>query len=177
MEAELTLVEIETAASNFLEEYELSYGNTEYYTDFLTLTIVVEAPNNWTIGLEVDLEDIETVEELIEAIEHEYLREIEYTSVDDYFNEIYDNVSREFTPSEFLRMLEEDMEHFQSVVKKINGVEESIVTGDLTTIIYNLEQMNFTAEEILYRLEDCLKGLEFELDTENGDTITLVRGL
>ena len=52
-----------------------------------------------------------------------------------------------------------------------------LITGDITTIIYNLEQMDFTAEEILYRLEDCLKGLEFELDTENGDTISLVRGL
>ena len=48
-----------------------------------------------------------------------------------------------------------------------------LITGDITTIIYNLEQMNFTAEEILYRLEDCFKGCTFELDTENGDTITL----
>lgn len=177
LEAGLTLTEIETVASNFLEEYGLTYSNAEYYTDFLTLSIRFEGPNNWTIGMEVDLEDIETVEELTKEIEHEYLREIEYTSVDEYFNEMYDNVSREFTASEFLRMLEEDMKYFQSVVKKINGVEENVITGDILTILYNLEQMDFTSEEILMRLEDCLKGYEFELDTEDGDTISLVRGL
>lgn len=51
--------------------------------------------------------------------------------------------------------------------------EESITTGDISTIIYNLEQMDFTPEDILYRLEEALKGYAFELDTENGDTITL----
>lgn len=54
-----------------------------------------------------------------------------------------------------------------------NEVEDSIVTGDISTIIYNLEQMDFTAEDILMRLEEALKGFTFELDTEDGDTITL----
>ena len=173
MKTELTLTAIETAASNFLEEHNLHHGNAEYYTDFLTLTVVVEAPNNWTIGLEVDIEDIETVEDLTKAIEHEYLRTIEDNSVDEYFNEMYDNVSREFTPSEFFRMLEEDMDHFQSVVNKINRVEEGIVTGDLYSIIFNMLEMDFTPGDILARLEETLKGYTFELDTENGDTITL----
>lgn len=173
MKTELTLTAIETAACDFLEKHELSHGNAEYYTDFITLTVVVEAPNNWTISLEVNIEDIETVEELTEAIEHEYLRTIKRNSVDDYFDEMIGCGLSQFTPSEFFRMLEEDMDHFQSVVNKINGVEESIITGDLSTIIYNLEQMDFTAEDILYRLEEALKGYTFELDTENGDTITL----
>lgn len=46
-------------------------------------------------------------------------------------------------------------------------------TGDITKIIHDLYQFNFTAEEILFRLENCLQGLTFELDTENGDTVTL----
>lgn len=48
-----------------------------------------------------------------------------------------------------------------------------ITTGNITEIIKNLYQFNFTTEEILFRLENCLQGLTFELDTENGDTVTL----
>lgn len=168
----LTLEVIEAVASNFLEKYELRYGNEVYYTDFPTLTIIFEGPNNWTIGLNIDIENIETVEELIEAIEHEYLREVEYASVDEYFNDMYDCVSRRFAPREFLGMIEEDMEHFQSVANKIKGLEESVVTGDLSTIIYNLEQMDFAPEEILMRLEDCFRGYTFKLAkaiSEKGD--------
>lgn len=58
-------------------------------------------------------------------------------------------------------------------VVELTGTEENIITGDLSTIVYNLEQMDFTPEDILYRLEEALKGYTFELDTENGDTITL----
>ena len=58
-------------------------------------------------------------------------------------------------------------------VVELTETEESIITGDLSTIIYNLEQMDFTPEDILYRLEEALKDYTFELDTENGDTITI----
>lgn len=58
-------------------------------------------------------------------------------------------------------------------VVELTETEESIITGDLSTIIYNLEQMDFATEDILYRLEEALKGYTFELDTENGDTITI----
>lgn len=58
-------------------------------------------------------------------------------------------------------------------VVELTETEESIVTGDISTIIYNLEQMDFTPEEILMRLEEALEGYTFELDTENSDTITL----
>ena len=89
----------------------------------------------------------------------------------DYFTEKAFNILREQT--------ETVRSHYRlkSLLRVVNDIKneanESIVTGDISTIIYDLEQMNFTTEDILYRLEEALKGYTFELDTENGDTITL----
>ena len=121
---------------DIVDEYELDWGNRDVDIDFDTETgyVLVEAPHHATIYVDLDpiiayivkhkFEDNSDTDEFISAhIKKAIAEHIEDFSADEEFNEIgcevTSNPNNHFTPSEFLRMLQDDEEFFTETARKL----------------------------------------------------------
>ncbi|MCP6467796.1 hypothetical protein NL473_27310, partial [Klebsiella pneumoniae] len=83
---------------------------------------VIEAPNHTTLSIELDIEELEDEKSGLRFhIFNEYEKHINEFDVDEYFNEIWSQAfgeNNQFTPSHFLKILEEDKAYFEKSVAR-----------------------------------------------------------
>ena len=152
----------------WIENNDLTHGNSEVWINGNEIDITVEAPNNWTNTFSVELDAT------LYEVETEYLRMVEDIDPYNYFEEMYENVKGTFGAKEFMVMLEEDYNHYQIVVDRINGSDEYVIKNlTFREMVENMESMDFNAYDILIRLEETFKGYTFSIDTEDGDKIMI----
>lgn len=108
-------VAYEQAAWDIIEDFGLDYGNAELCTQDGNVIVTVEAPNNATISVWVEMNEDADHDELPELIKSEIASAMYGFDVDDEFTELWSaefGKHNGFTPSQFLRMLTEDQEFF-----------------------------------------------------------------
>lgn len=119
---------------DIFEEYELNWSHREYDVDFESKTgyLVVEAPNNSTRYVDIDLIVSYIVEHRLENtpdndklilgnIKRVIAENIEDFSADEEFDELYDpsNPHKTFSPSEFIKILQDDETFFKEMAYKL----------------------------------------------------------
>ncbi|PTJ33623.1 hypothetical protein BU033_12760 [Staphylococcus simulans] len=81
---------------------------------------VIEAPTHTTIPIQLDIEELKNEKSGFRFyIFNEYEKHINEFDVDEYFNEIWSDAFGEhnqFTPSQFLKILEKDNAYFKKSV-------------------------------------------------------------
>lgn len=122
--------QIEGVLNDFINKYELDYGNGYVTVENNDAELVVEAPNNATCHIYF-YEEIETLKEIYNAndnnisddeILNTILPEIKASLYEfDADNEFCDIWSPNFQylPSKFIQMLQEDEEYFKEVAGRI----------------------------------------------------------
>ena len=102
-------------AQDLLDEYDLSHGNSEVLIQDGRLSVTMEAPNHATINLNVPV--MESDEETIGNLKTEMIDRMSRFAADEEFNELWSPEFAEhngFTPSGFMKMLQEDENHFHA---------------------------------------------------------------
>ena len=100
-------------ATECIEKYDLDHGNSEVYIQDDNLYMVVEAPDHWTTLLSIPIDNVSE-----ESIIDSFIVRVNELDVDEYFDELWGSVP-EFTPSQFIRMLQDDLKFYENVVDKI----------------------------------------------------------
>lgn len=100
-------------ATEFIEKYDLDHGNSEVYIQDDNLYMVVEAPDHWTTLLSIPIDNVSE-----ESIIDSFIVRVNELDVDEYFDELWGSVP-EFTPSQFMKMLQDDLKFYENVVDKI----------------------------------------------------------
>ena len=119
---------------DIIDEYELNWNHREYDVDFESKTgyLVVEAPNNSTRYVDIDpivsyivehrLENTLDNDKLILGnIKRAIAESVENFSADEEFDELYDpsNPYKTFSPSEFIKILQDDETFFKEMASKL----------------------------------------------------------
>ena len=103
----------------FIETGSLDHGNSEVFVQNDEIYMVVEAPNNATMGYSVP--EGSTMEDVYEL----NIAHMEDFDADDEFTEMWSREFGEhngFSPSGFLEMLQEDEEYFRKTAKQLRGL-------------------------------------------------------
>ncbi|MCW0257232.1 hypothetical protein [Staphylococcus aureus] len=94
--------------------------NSEVFIEDDVIFSVIESPNHTTITINLNVNDLkENKDSIISYILHQYQKIIQEFDIDEVFNELWsdDFVNRnQFKPSEFIKILESDMEYFNNAI-------------------------------------------------------------
>lgn len=120
---------LEEVYREFLDTYELDWGNIGIYFHEQTATCVVNAPQHLQLSLEFELYAFildYPIEELEKLGREEKKTELHdaYSQLDieSYFDEVWCDKFGEFNhckPTQFLKVLQEDKAHFQKIYQEI----------------------------------------------------------
>lgn len=128
---------LEEVYREFLDTYELDWGNIGIYFHEKTATCVVNAPQHLQLSLEFELyafildypiEELEKLgreekkAELQDALCGHFIDAYSQLDIESYFDEIWCDKFGEFNhckPTQFLKVLQEDKAHFQKVYQEI----------------------------------------------------------
>ena len=115
-------VDLIEVISEFNDDLGLTGVNSEVYKDYDSIVTIIEAPNHTTLHIELDIEELKNEKSGLRFyILNEYEKRINEFGVDEYFNEIWSEAFGEcnqFTPRQFLKMLEEDKAYFEKSVAR-----------------------------------------------------------
>lgn len=115
-------VDLIEVISEFNDDLGLTGVNSEVYKDYDSIVTIIEAPNHTTLSIELDIEELKNEKSGLRFyVFNEYEKHINEFDVDEYFNEIWSEAFGEhnqFTPSQFLKMLEEDKAYFEKSVAR-----------------------------------------------------------
>lgn len=115
-------VDLIDVISEFNDDLGLTGVNSEVYKEGDSIFSVIEAPNHTTLSIELDIEELEDEKSGLRFhIFNEYEKHINEFDVDEYFNEIWSQAfgeNNQFTPSHFLKILEEDKAYFEKSVAR-----------------------------------------------------------
>ncbi|SUL87597.1 hypothetical protein [Staphylococcus aureus] len=94
--------------------------NSEVFIEDDVIFSVIESPNHTTITINLNVNDLkENKDSIISYILHQYQKIIQEFDIDEVFNELWsdDFANRnQFKPSEFIKILESDMEYFNNAI-------------------------------------------------------------
>ena len=103
-----------------LKDYGLTHGNTEVSLQNGNLYVTMEAPNHATISLNVPV--MESDEKTIMNLKAEMIDRMGRFDADEEFTELWSKEFAEhngFTPSGFMKMLQDDEKHFHGAAVRI----------------------------------------------------------
>ncbi|WP_241964986.1 hypothetical protein [Staphylococcus simulans] len=113
-------VDLIEVISEFNDDLGLTGINSEVYKEGDSIFSVIEAPNHTTLHIQLNIEELKNEKSGLRFyIFNEYEKHINEFDVDDYFNELWSQEFGEhnhFTPSQFLKILEEDKAYFEKSV-------------------------------------------------------------
>lgn len=115
-------------AEDIIETYELDYGNSETFVQGNNVFVTVEAPNHATIGVAVPNRTDRI------GLARRLAYEMDSFDADEEFDELWSKEfagRNHFTPSGFLRMLEEDQEYFDKTADALRG-EHAVDQKDIS---------------------------------------------
>ncbi|HDZ8777270.1 TPA: hypothetical protein RUV26_002475, partial [Staphylococcus aureus] len=94
--------------------------NSEVFIEDDVIFSVIESPNHTTITINLNVNDLkENKDSIISYIINQYQKIIQEFDIDEVFNELWsDDFSNrnQFKPSEFIKILESDMEYFNNAI-------------------------------------------------------------
>lgn len=94
--------------------------NSEVFIEYDVIFSVIESPNHTTITINLNVNDLkENKNSIISYIINQYQKIIQEFDIDEVFNELWsDDFSNrnQFKPSEFIKILESDMEYFNNAI-------------------------------------------------------------
>ncbi|MDQ7134595.1 hypothetical protein [Staphylococcus aureus] len=115
-------VDLIEVISEFNDDLGLTGVNSEVYKEGDSIFSVIEAPNHTTLHIQLNIEELKNEKSGLRFyIFNEYEKSINEFDIDDYFNELWSQEFGEhnhFTPSQFLRILEEDKAYFEKSVAR-----------------------------------------------------------
>ena len=109
-------------AEDLTEDYELDFGNTETYVQDDCLYVSIEAPNNSTIGIQVDEIKAETPVQCRKEIMQAMIDAMRDFDPEKEFDEVwlpYFSNHSYISPFTCVRMLVEDAEYFSDMADKM----------------------------------------------------------
>lgn len=120
----LTEEKIEQVAQGIIDDYDLDHNNAEINVDDDGCQIVVEAPNNATVLVDIYLNNIDKRNEKQAQVTmlNTIADKIKNFDADDEFNELWSyefGRHNNFRPSQFIEMLLDDEDYFIECSKKM----------------------------------------------------------
>ncbi|MCA1235762.1 hypothetical protein LC188_07575 (plasmid) [Staphylococcus aureus] len=94
--------------------------NSEVFIEDDVIISIIEAPNHTTITINLNVNDLkENKDSIISYIINQYQKIIQEFDIDEVFNELWSHdfaKRNQFKPSEFIKILESDIEYFNNAI-------------------------------------------------------------